>query len=85
VQFSAYVVVAAKAPVLAVPLVARAPLQPFDAVQVVALLVDQVSVEELPLATLPGLALRLTVGPGGVTVMLIVWFAEPPAPLQVRV
>ena len=72
VQVNANVVVAARAPVLVVPLVARAPLQPFDAVQVVALVVDQVSVEESPLPTLPGFALRFTVGAGGVTATVVV-------------
>ena len=38
------------------------PVQPPDAVQVVALVEDQVSVELPPLATLPGLALNDTVG-----------------------
>ena len=77
--------VAASAPVLAVPLVAFAPLQPFDAVQAVAFDVDHVSVEELPLVTLVGFAPRFTVGIGGVTVTVVVWLAEPPAPLQLRV
>jgi hypothetical protein len=85
VQVSAYVVVAVSAPVLAVPLIARAPLQPFAAVHAVAPVVDQVRVEELPLVTLPGFALRLTVGTGGVTVTVVVWFADPPAPAPVQV
>jgi hypothetical protein len=54
-------------------------------VQVVALVVDQLRVEALPLATLPGLALRLTVGSGGVTVTVVVWLADPAAPVQVNV
>ena len=73
------------APVLAVPLVALTPLQPPDAVHAVAFVVLQVSVDEAPLATLAGLMPRLTVGAGGVTVTVTVWFAEPPGPVQVRV
>jgi hypothetical protein len=48
-----------------VPLVASAPLQPFDAVQTVALVEDQVSVAEPPEITEVGLAERETVGGGG--------------------
>jgi hypothetical protein len=43
-----------------------APLQPLLAVHVVALLVDQVRVEDPPVTTVVGLALKLTTGaPGG--------------------
>ena len=47
------------------PLVASAPLQPFDAVQDVALVEDQVRVAEPPEATDVGFAERETVGTGG--------------------
>jgi hypothetical protein len=47
-------VVEARAAVLCVPLVAREPLQPPEAVQDVALLELQVNVEEPPLGTTVG-------------------------------
>jgi len=50
-----------------VPLVARAPLQPPDPVQAVALAEDHVNVELAPEAMLAGLAERVAVG-GGVVV-----------------
>lgn len=86
VQASVYVVVLATAPVLALPVVAFVPVQPPVAVQVVALVDDQVRVDEAPLARLVGFAENVTVGTGGgVTVTVTVWFAEPPGPVQVRV
>jgi len=84
-QASVKLVVVVSGPVLAVPLVARAPLQPPEAAQVVALLELQVRFETLPLTTLAGLAATFTVGGGGVTVTVTVWLAEPPAPVHVRV
>ncbi len=51
-----------------VPLVALLPDQPPDAVQEVAWVDDQESVELPPLAMVLGLALKLTVGAGEVTV-----------------
>jgi hypothetical protein len=68
VQLSAKVVVVFSAPVEAVPLVAFDPLQPPEAVQLVALVEDQVSVEEAPELTVPGLAVIDTLGGGGMTV-----------------
>ena len=57
------------------------------ALQAVALVEDHVSVELLPEATVPGLALILTVGAGfavtPVTVTVADWLAEPPGPVQV--
>jgi hypothetical protein len=68
------------------PLVASEPLHPPDAVQAVALVEVQVSVDALPLVTLEGLALRDTVGAGGaVTVTVADCEADPPAPVQVKV
>ncbi len=67
------------------PLVASLPLQPPEAVQDVAFLDDQDSVELLPLATVLGLALKLTVGAGEVTVTVADCAALPPAPVQVSV
>ena len=49
------------------PLVALLPDHPPDAVHEVALVADQVSVELPPLATVLGLADRVTTGAGGVT------------------
>jgi len=74
-----------RAPVLVLPLVALLPDQPPEAVQVVALVEDQVNVELPPLATLVGLALKETVGAGAVTETVADCDAEPPAPLHVRV
>ena len=67
------------------PLVASLPLQPPEAMQEVAFLDDQDSVELLPLATVLGLALKLTVGAGEVTVTVADCPALPPAPVQVSV
>ncbi len=68
-----------------VPLVASLPLHPPEAVQEVAWVDDQERVELLPLATVLGLAPRLTVGAGEVTVTVADCAALPPAPVQVRV
>ena len=89
VQLSAKAVVALNAPVEAEPAMARAPLQPPDAVQVVAFVEDQVNVDAAPLATLVGLALIETVGAGGggtaAIVTVVDALALPPAPVQVSV
>ena len=76
---------AVSAPVDCDPLVALLPLQSPDAAQEVALVDDHDSVELPPLATLPGLALKLTVSAGAVTVTVADCAALPPAPVQVRV
>ena len=55
-----------KAPVDWLPEVVLAPDQAPDAVQEVAFVEDQVSVEDAPLATDVGFATRDTVGTGGV-------------------
>jgi hypothetical protein len=49
------------------PLIALLPAQPPEAVQEVALVDDQLNVEALPLATVLGLAVTLTVGAGALT------------------
>ena len=67
------------------PLVASLPLQPPEALQDVAFLDDQDSAELLPLAIVLGLALKLTVGAGEVTVTVADCAALPPAPVQVSV
>jgi hypothetical protein len=68
-----------------VPVSALAPDQDPEAVQEVALVADQVSVELLPLATVLGLAARLMVGKGCVTVTVADCAALPPVPVQVSV
>ena len=50
------------APVLILPLVDSVPDQPPEAVQLPALVEDQLSMADPPLLTVVGLALRLTVG-----------------------
>ncbi len=67
------------------PLVASLPDQAPEAVQEVALVLDHVNVELAPLATVLGLAVKLTVGAGGVTVTVADCAALPPAPVQVSV
>jgi hypothetical protein len=64
--------VALSAPVLQLPLVGSLPDHPPEALQLVALVDDQLSVEADPLPTVPGLALRLTAGltTAAVTVMV---------------
>jgi len=62
------------------------PDQDPEAVQAVALVADQVSVELLPLATVLGLAARLMVGTGCVTETVADCAALlPPVPVQVSV
>jgi hypothetical protein len=60
------------------------PLQPPDAVQVVALLLDHVSVAAAPAFTLLGAALKLTTGALPATVTVADCVADPPAPVQVN-
>ena len=67
------------------PLTALVPDQAPEAVQEVALDDDQVKVEPAPLATVLGLAPRLTIGVCfGLTVTVVDWTALPPVPLQVN-
>ena len=63
-QVSVKLVVAASAPVDWLPLVAFVPLQPPDAVQLVAFVEDQAREPLPPLATLVGLAVIVTIGAG---------------------
>ena len=68
------------------PLVALVPLQRPLAVHRVALVVDQLNVEALPLAMAIGLTPKVRVGNGdGVTVTVAVWAMVPPGPVQVNV
>jgi hypothetical protein len=76
---------AVSAPVGDEPLTALLPDHAPEAVQEVAFVDDQVSVEPSPLATVLGLALKLTVGAGGVTDTVADCAALPPAPVQVSV
>lgn len=56
--------VAARAPVLSLPLVVLIPFQPPEAVQLVASVEDQVRVAAVPVATDAGLAVRVIAGTG---------------------
>ena len=85
VQVNVNLVAAVRFPVLWVPLIASVPLQPPDAAQEVAFVEDQVRVEAAPLATVVGLADRVTVGAAAFTVTVADWAALPPLPVQVRV
>jgi len=73
-------VVEARALVLCVPLVARVPLQPPEAAQEVALLELQVNVEEPPLGTTRGYALKVASGITLTTTLFVLLL--PPGPLQ---
>ena len=64
------------------PLVALLPDHPPEAVHAVAFVADQVRVELPPLATVLGLADKVTTGAGGVTETVADWFALPPPPEQ---
>jgi hypothetical protein len=87
VQASTNVVDCVNAGVTKVPDVLRLPDQPLDAVQLVALVEDQVSVDVPPLPTCVGFAEILTVGTGGIalTAIVAVCDVEPPGPLQFSV
>jgi hypothetical protein len=89
VQLNENVPVLASAPVDCEPLVALVPDHAPDAVQVSALVDDQVSVEDPPLATEVGFAASDTVGAGGgggvpETATVAEALVIPPAPVQIR-
>ena len=69
-----------------VPLAAFVPLQPPEAVQDVALVEVQVSVDDPPLAMVGGLAVRVAVGTGLVVTVTVAGAAGlvPPAPAHVN-
>ena len=72
--------------VLQLPLVDSLPVQPPEALQLVALLEDQLSVEAEPLFTVPGFALMVTVGLAGADTLTVTdRLALPPEPVQVSV
>lgn len=88
VHASVNVVLAVNAPVLVLPEVPFAPLQPPEAVHDVAFVVDHVSVLDPPLSIRLGDADRDTVGAGGPepwTVTVTLACAEPPEPVHVSV
>jgi hypothetical protein len=76
---------AVSAPVDCEPVVVLVPDQAPEAVQAVAFVADQPSVEALPLATVLGLAVKLTDGAGVLTVTVADCVALPPVPVQVKV
>jgi hypothetical protein len=79
------VVFAFSAAVVWLPLVAFVPLQPPEAVQLVALVAVHVRVDDPPLTTEAGLAVSVTEGALDATVTVSVRLALPPAPVQVSV
>jgi hypothetical protein len=81
-QLNEYEVVAERAPVLCVPLVAFAPLQPPEAVHAVAFVELHVNVEVPPLATTVGFATNVTAGT--MFTSALATGLEPPAPVQVN-
>lgn len=78
-------VLAVRAPLDCEPLTARAPDQAPEAVHEVALVDDQANVELLPLVTVLGLVVKLTVGARGFTETVADCAALPPAPVHVKV
>lgn len=82
-QVSVNLVAALKATVVYEPRVGFVPVQPFEAVQAVALVEDQVSVDDAPLLTVLGLAFMVTAGLGVLTVTVADWAALPPGPVHV--
>ena len=77
---------AVKAPVLCDPLTPLGPDQDPEAVQAVALVAVQVSIALLPLATVLGLAAKVMVGTGWVTVIVVDCDALlPPLPVHAMV
>jgi hypothetical protein len=74
---------AVSAPVDCDPLAALLPDQAPEPVHEVAFVADQVSVELPPLATVLGLAAKITLGAGEVTETVAVCVALPPLPVQV--
>jgi hypothetical protein len=70
-------------PVDCEPLIALLPLHAPDAVQAVAFVADQLSVELVPLATELGAALIETLGAGEFTLTVAACVALPPRPQHV--
>ena len=77
---------AVSAPLDCEPLIALLPDQPPEAVHEVALFDDHDRVDALPLATVLGFTLKLTVTDGfALTVTVADCAALPPAPVQLKV
>lgn len=85
VQVRVNFAVAARVGVVCEPAVASEPLQPPEAVQEVAFVDDQVSIDVAPLATVVGFAVRITVGAVAFTETVVDCDALPPAPVQFSV
>jgi hypothetical protein len=71
------------APVDCEPLAPLAPDQAPDAAQEVAFVADQVRMDALPLATVLGVAAKVTAGACCVTETVVDWCALPPCPVHV--
>jgi hypothetical protein len=76
---------AVRAPVDCEPLTALVPDHAPDAVHEVALVADHVNVELAPLAIVLGLAAKVMLGAGAVTVTVTDCVAVPPLPVQLKV
>jgi hypothetical protein len=88
VQLSVKLVVLARPLIVWLPEICLVPLQPPEAVQVVAFVELQVNIELPPLLTVAGLADRLTVGAGGgepITVTVTERVMFPPPPVHCKV
>jgi hypothetical protein len=84
VQVSVYAVLVVNAPVFTAPLADFVPLQPPEAVQDVALVELQVSVDDPPLAIVVSPAVSATVGAGAMLTVAVVGVLVPPTPVQVN-
>ena len=88
-QLNMKVVFVCRGPTLAVPLPARAPLQPPEAEQLDASVDDQLNTTLAPAVICDALVLRVTVGASGTgcpaTVTATELLVTPPTPKQVRV
>ena len=78
-----YKVVVVSAAVVCEPLIASEPLHPADAVQDVAFVEDQVSVEVPPFFTVLGLAEKVTAGVGAVIETVAACETLPPLPVHI--
>jgi hypothetical protein len=83
VQVRVYFVVAVKADVVFEPLIGSDPLHPPEALQDVALVEDQVSVDVAPFLTVLGFVVSVTAGGDCVTETVADCVALPPAPLHI--
>jgi hypothetical protein len=83
-QVSAKAVPVVSAPVDRLPLVPSVPVQPPEAIHIVALVELHVSDELPPLATIVGLAVRVAVGSGATVTVAVAGVLVPPTPAQVK-